>query len=88
VNNCPEGCPLGGYEGIVLGCGDSRCTRVNKKGSKKMAKRSAPKVAAEPATVAVVRKWALENGFEVAAKGRIPAPVRAAFTEQTGREIV
>lgn len=32
-----------------------------------------------------VRAWALANGFEVGARGRISATVKDAFTKATGR---
>lgn len=40
------------------------------------------------ASVADVRAWALANGFEVAAKGRIPAEIRAAFNASRATERV
>jgi hypothetical protein len=40
---------------------------------------TAEPIAPAPPTAAEIRIWAAANGFEVSAKGRIPAPVRDAF---------
>lgn len=40
-----------------------------------------------PATIAEVRAWGRDNGFTVAAKGRLSAELTTAFTKATKRTI-
>jgi hypothetical protein len=39
-----------------------------------------------PASPAEIRAWALVNGYEVSAKGRIPAPIAAAFDAERSQQ--
>jgi hypothetical protein len=55
----------------------SSSTRTKRASSKASTGRSASDV------TAAIRSWANENGFEVAARGRIPADVRARYEAAT-----
>lgn len=55
-------------------------TITNKKGNTMATKKV-------PATIAEVRAWGRDNGFTVAAKGRLSAELTTAFTKATKRTI-
>lgn len=53
--------------------------KVSRGGSTKRGKSAASAAAASGAAASDIRAWARENGYDVPARGRIPADVRQAF---------